>query len=107
MGSGGSWPDKISSIDELNRARQLIIPPWVGEVMTWGEHQDKSTIDENKLRKMYYFALNGSGGSCVEDVDGGSLVGSYIYKIEENNRELYRKCDGLYDSSCSFVREYL
>jgi len=53
VGSGGSWPDKISSIDELNRARQLIIPPWVGEVITWDEHKDKSTIDEDKLRKIY------------------------------------------------------
>jgi len=53
VGSGGSWPDKISSIDELNRARQLIIPPWVGEVITWDEHKDKSTIDEDKLTQIY------------------------------------------------------
>ncbi len=110
VGSGGSWPDKISSIDEMNRARQLIIPPWVGEVMTWDEHQDKSTIDEDKkskLKTIYRYDLMDSGESCVEDVDGGSLVGSYIYKIEENKRDLYRKCDGLYDSSGSFVREYV
>ena len=110
VGSGGSWPDKISSIDELNRARQLIIPPWVGEVMTWSEHEDKATIDEDKkskLKTIYRYDLMDYGESCVEDVDGGSLVGSYIYKMEENNRDLYRKCDGLYDSSGSFVREYV
>ena len=82
----------------------------MGEVLTLDEHKDKSTIDEDKkskLKTIYRYDLMDSGESCVEDVDGGSLVGSYIYKIEENKRDLYRKCDGLYDSSGSFVREYV
>ena len=109
VGFGGSWPDKINTTDELNKARQIIIPPWVGELITGSEHEDKATIDEDKkskLKTIYRYDLNGSGGSCVDDVYGGSVVGSYMYKIEGNNRDLYRKCDGLYDSNGSFVGNY-
>ncbi len=107
--SGGSWPNKINTTDELNKARQIIIPPWVGELMTEDELNYKTTIvrdKKSKLKKIHKYDLKDSGGSCVDDVYGGSVVGSYMYKIEGNNRDLYRKCDGLYDSNGNFVGNY-